>query len=76
MLAFVSIVLVLVGIFSSSLRPLKAFHFLCGEFLFATTVAFGCLAVLEASSFIWTGIGFFSASWKFAYAAFLTKPHE
>lgn len=72
LMALVSMMLVLAG-FIPSLSQRKAFQFICGESSFVTAIAYGCLAVLGASSFAPFGLGlwFITGSVKFAHATFL-----
>ena len=72
-MAFVSTMLVLAGLFIPSLRRRKEFHFICGESSFITAIAYGCLAVLGAGSFAPWGFGlwFVTGSVKFAHVTFV-----
>ena len=72
LMTFVSTVLMFVG-FTPSLRRSKMYYFLCGESSFVTAIAYGCQAVLGATSFAPFGLGlwFIMGSLEFVYATFL-----
>ena len=56
LMAIASMALIFAGRIPS-LRGLKTYYFLCGEFSFVTAIAYRSLAVLEASSFARFGLG-------------------